>query len=469
MRTASNHRMPRSQFQIPWKWIIIIATLIGILFLSSALSKKNTWTWDGSALKVVVQSWSEAYITPANGSQKQITGEQSLYTSDNSLSVSNGTVQLTSSLIDAYIVASSDQSYRTTEIAYKEHTIESEKLELIRGQIWIESHGQVTLQAKNFEASIMDGNIVLVEQNPIVSTLYALKWDISLTTEGRSYTLTAGKKIMISKSDLSNPGTTLDMLSIAIGDSLAQNPLFLMRNGSILLQNTGIDNNQWTLSGDVLSNSGGALIGSSIRYIDITTPTDLATVSTATIDIAWKILSKDVTRVTIDDVDAIVSPVDESFILRNIPMSGDIMNIVYKAYSKDSTILERWVLTLYPKNKQSGTDKLTPNNFPVNDKDYHINSPVENPYKTTDSTVTVSGTVPRNTVQYIMVNNFRLKKFVPNSTTWYYYASTDYDTMKDGINLYEIVFYGSNNQILYKQLFTIVKEAKGSVSGETIQ
>ena len=49
---------------------------------------------------------------------------------------------------------------------------------------------------------------------------------------------------MISKSDLSNPGTTLDMLSIAIGDSLAQNPLFLMRNGSTLLQNTGIDNNQ---------------------------------------------------------------------------------------------------------------------------------------------------------------------------------------------------------------------------------
>lgn len=107
------------------------------------------------------------------------------------------------------------------------------------------------------------------------------------------------------------------------------------------------------------------------------------------------------------------------------------MNIVYKVYSKDSVILERGVLSLYPKNRQSGTEKLTPTNFPVNDKDYKILNPTENPYKTTDSSITVSGVVPKNTVQYIMVNNFRLKKFVPNSTTWYYYANADYDTMKE--------------------------------------
>jgi len=49
---------------------------------------------------------------------------------------------------------------------------------------------------------------------------------------------------------------------------------------------------------------------------------------------------------------------------------------------------------------------------------------------------------------------------VPNSTAWYYYANTQNDTMKDGINLYNIKFYGADNTLLYTQLFTIVKESK---------
>mgnify|MGYP007083326284 CR=1 FL=1 len=145
------------------------------------------------------------------------------------------------------------------------------------------------------------------------------------------------------------------------------------------------------------------------------------------------------------------------------------MNIVYKAYAQDATLLEKWVLTVYGKNVQAGADKLTPTNFPVNDKDYRITSPSENPYITTDTSVTVNGTVPKNTVKYIMVNNYRLKKFVAYSSTWYYYANMDYDTMKEWINLYEISFYWSNDEVLYKQLFTIVKEKKTTVSGELIR
>lgn len=125
---------------------------------------------------MIVQSGSEVYINPANGSPKQITGEESLYTSDTSLSISSGFAELSSSLIDGYINASPDKSYKTSEVSYKEHTSGGEKIELIRGQIWIESHGNTTLQMKNFEATIQDGDIVMAEQpNQIFSTLYVLK------------------------------------------------------------------------------------------------------------------------------------------------------------------------------------------------------------------------------------------------------------------------------------------------------
>lgn len=125
---------------------------------------------------MTVQSGSEVYINPAKGSPKQITGEENLYTSDTSLSISNGFAELSSPLIDGFINASSDKSYKTSEVAFKEHTSAGEKIELVRGQFWIESHGNTTLQMKNFEATIQDGDIVMAEQpNQIFSTLYVLK------------------------------------------------------------------------------------------------------------------------------------------------------------------------------------------------------------------------------------------------------------------------------------------------------
>jgi len=69
-------------------------------------------------------------------------------------------------------------------------------------------------------------------------------------------------------------------------------------------------------------------------------------------------------------------------------------------------------------------------------------------------------------VKYIVVNDYKLQKFVQNSNVWYYYANTQSETMKDGINLYNIKFYGNNGNLLYTQLFTIVKENKNVLSGE---
>lgn len=43
----------------------------------------------------------------------------------------------------------------------------------------------------------------------------------------------------------------------------------------------------------------------------------------------------------------------------------------------------------------------------------------------------------------------------------------DSGTLQDGINLYTIKFYGANDQLLYTQLFTIIKESKhATLSGE---
>jgi hypothetical protein len=462
MRSTHAQRTPRSNSGSSWNWILIIGIIIGGVLLSSLFRGNSSDTTTGAYLSVIPGSGSEVYIKPINGSAKLISEEEKLFSSDTSLSVSNGIAQIQSSFIDGYLDKSS-------EMSYKERLESGEKIDFNRWRLWIESKGDIILQMKNLEATIKAGDIVMAEQpNQIFSTLYVLKGNINIAAWGSNYTLTPGKKIMISKSDLANPGTTLDMLAGAIGDSLRQDSLFVLRNGASYLD--AVPDTEYT-TGTVIQNplGSGTIIPSEKKYVEIRTPLDQSIITTNTVDIIWELFSSEVQKVTINDIDAIVSPVDKSFMLKWVAMSNDITNIVYKAYAKDSTLLERWVITLYPKNRQSGTEKLTPTTFPINDRDYRVVSPSENPYITTDTSVTVSGTVPRNTVQYIMVNNYRLKKFVANSTTWYYYANMDYDTMKDGINLYEINFYGEWDQLLSKQLFTIVKEQKKMVSGEVIQ
>jgi hypothetical protein len=97
-------------------------------------------------------------------------------------------------------------------------------------------------------------------------------------------------------------------------------------------------------------------------------------------------------------------------------------------------------------------------NFPVSDKQFRIQTPTENPYKTTETNVSIRGTVPADMVQYISVNGYRLQKFRPLSTSWTYYANVATNTLKDGINEYTVVYTDVNGTTLSTGKVIIVKE-----------
>jgi hypothetical protein len=68
------------------------------------------------------------------------------------------------------------------------------------------------------------------------------------------------------------------------------------------------------------------------------------------------------------------------------------MNLVYKAYDGQNTLLERGVVTVYGTKSakvKNPTPKLEPTNSPVSSKDFGLVFPGENPYKTTDTLVKV--------------------------------------------------------------------------------
>lgn len=316
--------------------------------------------------------------------------------------------------------------------------------------------------------------ILILEQNNISSTAYMIQGSALIETKIGTYTLTAGNQIMIAGSDISNAGTNLASLAGSIVDTINEHPLFT-RNGwkNILTQSlsgTNIENNTllktstWA-NGDSLNSLNG-------KYIEITDPIDGTLIKNNSFAVMWNILSQEVKKITINDITATLSPVNETFVLQNITLSSEIVNLVYKAYWENDKLLERWVISVYWTRSaiQEWSEKLVPDNFPVSNKDFPITFPTENPYKTTDSLVRVRWSVPANTISYIMVNDYRLQKYIPGWTDWYYFANTQTETMKEWINLYTIRFYSKDNTLIYTQVFTIVKELKNAnVSGENIE
>jgi hypothetical protein len=406
---------------------------------------------------------STVFIAMTESSKNRITGTgwQPLYVGDKSISVETGGARAINSDV------SIDLDERT-EMIYVSHTSTGgDSLRLAKWRIWVEQIANTTtIETKNASITIPVGNVAIIEQNnQIYSSVYALSGDSHIRTSIGDYTLRAGTRLMVSASDLANPGLQLSSLVWDIDESIATNPLFIRNDGKKILSQ--IAKTTTTVSTGSISSTGTTMIGTQV--ISILEPLDGSLVTKPTIIVRGSIGSKDIVRVTLNDLDSVVSPVNSTFTFPEFPITAEINNIVYKGYTANGTQVSKWVITVLG-SKQSldqSVTRLLTNASPISSKDFRIVSPASNPYVMTESAIKVQWTVSKDAVSYILVNGYRLQKYIPGSTTWYYYANIASSTLKDGINLYTIEFYGNKDNLLYTQLFTIIKESKNAtLSGE---
>jgi Glucodextranase, domain B len=400
-----------------------------------------------------------------NISKKTISTEEKLYTNDSKIQVQEWEA----------IFHTDDKGitgYLSTrwELAYKGKLENQETIELITGTAWFDSQeGKSMIEMKNIVVSLSAETTVIAIQNDRGSTIYVLQWTTEVSVWTTKTTVSSGRKLTILNSEVKAPDLNLSDKVETIDATIRSDEFFQRHGGEELLKNiTLIPTSTW--SGTIISSSGGtSSAGTIIRWeaIKITTPEDESTVSKTTFDIAGTIGNSSIVKVTINNKDASVSPVDGTFIYKDFRVEENINDITYKAYDINGTLLEKWNITVYSSNKtQTPDQKPTVTSYPINDAQFRIVAPTENPYKTTDDIVRIQGGLPANVVKFITVNDFRLTKFVPYSTEWYYFANKDYSTMNEGINLYTIRYYDSSDKLISERLFTIVKE---KIEAEPIQ
>lgn len=325
------------------------------------------------------------------------------------------------------------------------------------------SMGDMNIKLKNFAVIPNKDSIVILSQNTIASNIYVLKGSASVedySKKSMSTSVGVGQQLTILKNDLASNTLQFASKIEPLSDYIKTTNLFIRHNGESLLSSINSDNGMG--SGTIQTSTSGSIITGNIKTgLTITSPEDESTVDSSEVNIEGKLLNTDIVKVTMNDKEALINKEQKSFIYKSFPLTDSSTNIVYKAYDNEGTIITKGLLTIYTSQKvgkEDTTKKPSVTTYPISDKDFRIISPTENPFKTTDDVIKIEGRVNKGVVKYITINDFRLSKFPQLGTAWSYFANKNYGTMNDGINLYTIKYYGVNDELLFTNLFTIVKE-----------
>lgn len=440
---------------------LIIVLIILLLIINNIFFSKNTWEniQTNYPLKVYVGTPdTEAYIIYSWWNKIKLENEANIYKNEK-LSVANWNLNIKDKTTDFVL-------NKLWELKYNEDW----SYTLYSSDLWVKTNSWVNIEMRYAKVSSNSNSIFSLSQNEVASTIYILSWIVDIKNLAwKTTTLQKWDKLVIMRNNANDENLDLSLLKEQIDDYIKTDDWFIKNNWNYYLShswtsefNSWILNLSWTTSNwSIFSNN----ITNS--YISFDNLFDEQEVNTNILDINWTILSDNVSKIEINNKDAIIDKSSETFNFKWFKLESKINDLVYKIYDEWNKLLTKWIITIYSINNKDNSDNIKKTNlaqvenYPIISSPlYQIISPKQNPYITSDNIIRIEWTTPPWIVEKIVINNFELKKFPKFGSYWSYFANNEFWNLKDWVNIYKIQYFDVEWKLIHENNFTIIKETK---------
>lgn len=457
-RGSSTLQKNIKDYIVPIIWWILVLFLIFSLF-----------SWDSNDTKSSIenQSWiaitldwesSQATLIYPGDYKKDLEGEWTLYKWEKIL-VKQWTASLSfNNLLNFKI-------NRLWELKYWEDS----SFTVSSWEVWIDALKSVDLNLSFANLKIDENSHLSVSQNEMGSTVYLISWFVEVTNlVWKNTVLAPWEKITISRSDASKKDLDLTLLKENIDQFFIKSDWYILNKWSSYELEEGIEELE---NEDSETQSGSLSTTSSGEILSFNSLIDESNVSSPLINISWTYSDSEISSITVNWKEAILSKTNKTFKFENVDVSNKENDLVFKVYDDSNDIIYRDVYTVYynlGSDKETSWETTPPttdststwpkvHNFTVDWSQFLFTSPTtQSTYTTTENFITIRWNVKAEWIDSITINDFKLSSF--NGSTWRYHADVEYNNLAEGTNVYEIKYF-SWGKLAYTNYFTIIKKS----------
>ena len=339
------------------------------------------------------------------------------------------------------------------------------------------SDSSISMRYANIEAPAE--SVLSLTQNEAGSTIYVLSGSAKVSNLAWVSTLLIkGQKVSVSRLNAANEEIDLAWGKANIDSYFKWSDWFIANEGHITLNkedvSTTADRSETagseTTGSGVTANAGPWATG---LYLSFDSLKDEMSVSTSELNISGKILSEDVSSITINNAQANIDS-EKKFTLDKIQLWSSINDIVVKVYDTNKNIIEKKVYSVYSDADWVSTASATTSTtnttwntttYIADATKFGFTAPSSTGKFSTVWDVTIRWITSADGITRVTVNGTPLSSF--NGSTWRYHAFERFKTLQDGTNQYKIDYYGSDGKIVYTDYYTIVKKITETPASET--
>ena len=283
-----------------------------------------------------------------------------------------------------------------------------------------------------------------------------MSWVADVTNlSGRSVVLWKGQKMTISRTDAAKDDIDLSTLRNDLDDYFKSSEWYIRNNGDFYL-NT--DESTGTGSTDEETSTWSVASSTQTKMLSIKAPADESTSNFDKIAISWSYNDENIKTISVNGVNAVINEEEKTFEIKEFLLEGKENDLVYKSYDWGNKLLDKSVQTVYYAAASTPTRTFEVQNFSLDASKFTFIKPTSNPYTTTEDLVTIQWYVPPWIVSRITVNGFQLGSLTPYGSYWRYHANAEFGNLKEWLNVYKVIYFGREWEVLHTNAFTIVKE-----------